>query len=103
MKSAKPYVDAALALSRSHPHAPAVDVLDLALRGLDREQLDFGQDGRPPSPFALLVAAAHDSTGLTLDEWGWLANPRIDPKLAVALLEIWREKVWPQFLAQQSK
>jgi hypothetical protein len=100
MKSAKPYVDAALALSRSHPHAPAIDVLNVALQGVDRQTLDFGPDGLPPAPFAMLVVVAHDNTVLTLEEWGWLANPKIDPKLATALLEIWRNTVWPRFMAQ---
>ncbi len=100
MKSAKPYIDAALALSRSHPQAPAVEVLNMALQGLDRQALDFGHDGLPSRPFAMLVAVAHDNTVLTLEEWGWLANPKIDPKLATALLEIWRDKVWPRFMAQ---
>ena len=101
MKPAQPFVDAAIALHRSHPHAPTVDVLDLALQGLDRRSMKFGPEAEPPAPFGMMVAEVHDATGLTLEEWGWLANPRIDPKLATALREIWRDKVWPRFLAQQ--
>lgn len=101
MKPAKPYVDAALALHRSHPHAPTAEVLDLALQGIDRAALDFNLDGHPPSPFAMMVATVHDNTGLSTEDWGLLRNPRIDPKLAAGLLEIWRERVWPRFLVGQ--
>jgi len=101
MQSAQPFVDAAVALHLSHPHAPTADVLELALQGVDRRTLVFGQEAEPPSAFGMMVAEVHDNTGLTLEEWGWLANPRIDPKLATALLEIWRDKVWPRFLASE--
>lgn len=101
MQSAQPFVDAAVALHRSHPHAPTADVLEVALQGVDRRSLVFGQEAEPPSAFGMMVAEVHDNTGFTLEEWGWLANPRIDPKLATALREIWRDKVWPRFLANQ--
>lgn len=53
-------VDEALALRASHPHAPAVDILDLAIKGRDAWLEDFFEHMVPPSPFALLVAEAVD-------------------------------------------
>lgn len=58
-------VRAALDLRRSHPHAPAIDVLDLAMQGQYHSVLDFGDPATPGgdhtdplSPFGQLLGQA---------------------------------------------
>lgn len=92
-------VSAALALRSSHPAAPALDVLDLVMRGRRAVPADFGVDGLPPGPFALLVADALD-TAMTAGEWRAWTAPDADPRLRAGLLEIWRAEVWPRFVAR---
>jgi len=60
---------------------------------------DFGVDGMPPAPFALLVADALDST-MTPGEWRVWTAPDAAPRLRAGLLEIWRAKVWPRFISR---
>lgn len=89
-------VSAALALRRSHPAAPALDVLALVLQGRQAVPADFGADGLPPAPFALLVAEAFD-TAMTPDEWREWCQPGMNPKLLAGLLSVWTVHVWPRF------
>ncbi len=58
-------VDTALALLRSHSHAPALEILDLAMQGrhgsspdFDAPDQAFGNWIDPPSPFAELLRQA---------------------------------------------
>lgn len=55
----------ALDLQRTHPHVPAIDVLDLAMQGLHYGTLDFtdpttpgGDHTDPLSPFGALLGKA---------------------------------------------
>lgn len=87
----------ALALRRSHPQVPVVDVLDLVMKGRHGPALDFGPDGLPPAEFALIVAEAFDS-GMTPGEWRAWTGSGADPKLREGMLAIWRSEVWPRFV-----
>ena len=60
-------VQAAVSLTRTHPHAPALDVLDLVMRGRADQVLDFddpaapnGSLGAPSAAFGQLLAGAFD-------------------------------------------
>lgn len=62
---ARRVIETALQTRKSHPGAPALDVLDLAMRGHEGSDFDFAADGQPwadwldpPSPFAELLRAA---------------------------------------------
>lgn len=99
MSQVSAIVSTALALRRSHPVAPPLDVLDLVMQGRCAVPADFGADGLPPAPFALLVADALDSA-MTPEEWRvWTAHDA-DPRLRAGLLEIWRAEVWPRFVSR---
>jgi putative SOS response-associated peptidase YedK len=79
----------------AHPHAPALEVLDVVFRGggpLPPMPL-------PPEPFALLVAEALD-LGMHRDDWAALMRHDGDPRVHAALLAIWRDEVWPLFVAR---
>lgn len=87
----------ALALRASHAHAPALDVLDLVMRGRHERLIDFDDDMVPPAPFALLVAEA---MGDVMSAADWLAatGPKADPHLRATLQLQYALNVWPQFL-----
>jgi hypothetical protein len=53
----------------------------------------------PPEPFALLVAEAFD-LGMHRDDWARLMRPEGDPRVHAALHAIWRDEVWPEFVAR---
>ena len=62
-------------LARSHVPAPAIDVLDLAMKGRIRQAVDFtdptaenGSLAAPGAPFGQLLAAAFDEA-MTPNEW----------------------------------
>jgi len=84
-----------LALRRSHPHALAVDVLDLVMRGRLGQRIDFG-DVSPVSGFGLIVVEAFDK-GMPPGDWVGLLGPRGDPNVRATLLQIWADDVWPEF------
>ena len=89
-----------LTLRRSHVHAPALDVLDLVMKG--RQQLpDFGDLALPPRPFALMVAEAFDR-GMSVDDWALMTGSRADPQLRTTLLGIFASEVWPRFVQRYS-
>ncbi len=92
-------VASALVLRISHPHAPALDVLDLVMGGVDAHGLDFGGHSVPPAAFALLVAEAFDSA-MTPADWRGLTGPEADPTVRAALLGLWAAEVWPRFVAR---
>lgn len=92
-------VATALALRASHPQAPALDVLDLALQGRGGQALDFGSDGLPPAPFALLVAEAFDH-GMDPALWAAWTAPGANPAVSTALRGVWANEVWPRFAAR---
>lgn len=84
----------ALTLRASHPLAPALDVLDVVFKGRLLPLMPL-----PPEPFALLVAEAFDQ-GMHCDDWASLMRPDGDPRVHAALLAIWRDEVWPLFVAR---
>ena len=98
--------DEALAVRRSHPQAPPIDVLLLAFKR--RQGLRFPAPTAPDSPltgprteFGQLIAAAFDR-GMTPEDWIGLTGPKADPQLVAALMQIWHTHVLPQFAARLS-
>ena len=99
---ARAVVSTAVSLSASHPHAPAADVLALALQGRSGQVLDFGEPAAehgsiasPRSPFGQLVAAAFDQA-MTPAEWQLFTGPDAHPHLRVACLMAWHGDVLPK-------
>jgi hypothetical protein len=99
---ARAAVDAAVALSRTHGHAPPADVLELVMLGRTGQLLDFADPAAelqslasPRSDFGQLVAAALDR-GMEPEDWRGLTGPHADPAIRTALLEIWRDEVMPK-------
>ena len=77
---ARSIIDTAMALSRTQPTAPALDILDLAMQGRHESDLDLDAQGEPfgdwtdpSSPFGDLLRRAFtpDLIGAqgTPDEW----------------------------------
>lgn len=91
---AAPIVEAALALRQSHPHAPAADVLALAMQGHDGRDLAWGDAAVPPHAFAMLVADAF-ADSMTPVEWLGLLPQVEDP---AQLLEHFARTTWVAFL-----
>lgn len=83
-----------LALRVSHPHAPAADVLDLAMKGREVWLEDLLDRMQPPCEFALFVAEAVDDC-MTAAEWRALTGPDADPPVRDALRQLYAESVWP--------
>ena len=90
---------AALSLTRTHPHARAIDVLDLVMRGQIDQALDFANFAAPAAPFGQLVAAAFDDA-MTPVEWKAFTGATADAQLRQGCLELWRTYVMPQFEAR---
>jgi hypothetical protein len=90
-------VKEALALRRSHPHAPALDVLDLVMKGRLPWLEDFFDHLEPPAPFALLVAEAVDDS-MSAADWRSLTGPNAEPRVRDTLVQLYRESVWPRFV-----
>lgn len=96
--SAASIVATALALQRSHPQAPAADVLTLAVDGHAGRSLDFGAAALLPHPFAVLVSGVFDRVMLPSEWIGLLASAPGQPERQ-ALLGVWRHEVWARFVA----
>src|SRR5262245_15720230 len=88
-------VNEALALRKSHPHAPAADVLDLLMRGREYWLEDFLDHMEPPAPFALLVAEAVGDCMTA--EWTALTGPHLDERARAGMRQVYNESVWPKF------
>jgi hypothetical protein len=97
---------AAVALRLTHPHVPAMDVLDLVMQSVnagDRsarmlmacEVISSG----PPAAFGLPVAEAFD-TAMTREEWLAFTGAAAMPELAQACVGVWRAEVLPRFVAR---
>jgi hypothetical protein len=89
-------VNEALALRASHPHAPAVDVLDLVIKGREIWLDDFFDHMVPPSPFALLVAEAVGDC-MTANEWAGICR-QLDATGLARMQQAYAESVWPKFV-----
>ena len=96
-------VQAAVSLTRSHPHAPALDVLDLVMRGRADQVLDFndpaapnGSLAAPNTPFGQLLAAAFDEaiTASSLCAAALTVGFRLDPGIRLLKLAS-RNRSWP--------
>lgn len=99
-------VHAAINLSRTHRHAPLLDVLDLVMKGHTDQSLDFadssspnGSLASPGAPFGQLLAAALDEA-MTPTEWATFTGAPADSGLRGGCLEIWRVYVVPRFAAR---
>ena len=80
---------AAVALTRSHAHAPPLDVLDVVLRGHAGATFDpCAPWVQPAAPFGQVLAAA------------WWSAPSADPALRLALARVWRDEVLGAFAAR---
>lgn len=92
------FVDAALALRRSHAQVSAREVLDLVMQG-HSTAAEVATSGwlKPSHPFAALVCEAFDLV-MTIDEWRVLTSPQQAAR--EALLDVWRRQVVARFLAR---
>jgi hypothetical protein len=90
-------VNAALALRASHPHAPAVGVLDLAIKGRGVWLEDFLEHVLPPSPFALLVAEAMGDCMMAA-EWKAFTGPDANARVRDAMTREYATSVLPKFV-----
>ena len=86
---------AAVQLHQTRPEAPALEVLDLALKGLAPAELD-DDIVHPASPFGQVIAAAFD-TQMTPEEWAAWAGEGSERSISDALLRCWHEEVLPKF------
>lgn len=91
------------ALSRSHAHAPAADVLALVMQGRAGQILDFGDPAAehgslasPRSRFGQVVASALDRA-MSPEEWMLYTSPGAHPKLREAMFIIWQDEVMGKF------
>lgn len=90
-------ISEALARRRSHPHAPARDVLDLVIRGRGLWLEDFFERMVPPDPFALLVAEAVGDFSPPA-EWLALTGPNSNDGVRAAMRQNYAETVLPKFV-----
>ena len=86
---------AAIEMQRARPDAPALEILDLALRGPMRAVLDLDLM-HPASPFGQVIAAAFD-TAMTPADWLAWAGEGAEHTICDALLRAWSEEVLPKF------
>lgn len=91
-----------VALSRSHPHAPARDVISVSFRGLQGHDVAFGDDRQaqgtlawPSTPFGQLVATAFDPV-MPPGDWR-VVDHAPDPAGLRTLLDLWEGEVLEQF------
>ena len=95
-----PFALTAATLRQSHPAAPALDVLDLAMQGHLGVCVDLSAAWLAPgSPFGQVLAAALDRT-MSPEEWAASTRPPADPALQAAMLTIWRDDVLPPFVGR---
>jgi hypothetical protein len=101
-------VQAAISLTRTHRHAPALAVLDVVMKGricID-QMLNFAEPSAPncslaapAAPFGQLLAVAFDDA-MTPVEWRAFTDAKADAELREGCLEIWRVYVIPRFEAR---
>jgi hypothetical protein len=87
---------AAVALRKSHPQAPPLEALDLAMRQRTGNLADLGETTWPTTPFGQLLALCLDR-GMTPEEWLPIDNPLADPVMVAAMRQIWRDVVLTAF------
>jgi hypothetical protein len=96
-------VQAAISLTPTHRHAPALAVLDVVTKGRIDQVMNFtepsapnGSLAAPGAPFGRLLAAAFDEAMEPI-EWSVATGPSADPASRDECLEIWRTYVVPRF------
>jgi len=91
-----------LALRRSHPDAPPLDLLELVFGPHRGQDLDFSDDGAPggdwtslKSHLAPVLVEAFD-TVMTIDEWRRLEDHGVDEAWGASVLEAFgrRFQLW---------
>jgi hypothetical protein len=85
----------AVELHRALPSAPALDVLDRAMRRPVPQLIDQSLM-HPASPFGQMIAAAFD-TAMTPEEWSAWAGEGAEHTIQDALLRVWNDEVLPKF------
>jgi hypothetical protein len=96
-EAAQKVVDIALALRKSHPCAPAIDILDLVMRGRANLWLeDLFEHMVPPAPFALFVAQALGDASPSA-EWLALTGPAADEKVRTFMRRSYDQTVLLRF------
>lgn len=89
----------AIDLRRTHPAAPAQDVLDLAFQGQAVDGLCFDAEAtHPGSPFGQVIAAAFGGV-TTPAQWREWTSPAAAPGLRDGILQVWAQHVIPRFSA----
>ena len=89
---------AAVALQKSHPSAPAIEVLDVVMRLRVGRLSDFGDSIKPATPFGFLLAEAFD-TGMASQDWNLVTHPNTPPQTVAALTQAWEAEVLAKFAA----
>jgi hypothetical protein len=86
-------------LRRTHPHAPALDLLDLVIRGYAGSVSDFADASKPCSEFGQLIAEAFDK-GMAPEDWRLVEHPNTPAPAVAALMGLWRDEVLVAFGAR---
>ena len=90
---------AAVAIRRSHPAAPALEVLDLCLTQRTGSLADFGSEIEPATPFGFLLAEAFD-TGMAPQDWSLYSHPSTPAAVVQVLRGIWDGEVLDKFASR---
>lgn len=85
----------AVDLSISHPHAKAIEIIDLVLAGRTGKVDSLGPI-HPTSPFGQLIATAFDRA-MDPRDWKLIDNTKGEPRVVAALWGIWYRKVLIDF------
>lgn len=93
------------ALAKSHPQAPAQDLIALVMQGrasqvfhFDDPFVEHGSLASPRSAFGQVLAAAFDRVAPP-GEWMAFTGPDAHPLVVKGMLEIWQEQVISRFEA----
>lgn len=96
------FVETTLALRRSHPQAPALDVLVEALKGIGTRDFDFTAHGQafndwtdPDSPFGEVLRQAFAAGAIGPDAAAVWSS---DKAAADELLQAWQDRVLDRFV-----
>lgn len=99
MATADAIAGTAAALRKTHPTAPALDVLDLVMRGAGSGLALSADLLHPREPLGQILAESFDN-GMAPEDWFNWTGPKADPLARDALLAIWRAEVLARFAAR---